>query len=87
MPNRYLLVIATVVLANALLFGCSTTPIMKDLAKPDPALMAPPARMPDIKGKANLSALTINNAEVRGVCAKDQGRLRDLQLYVKTITG
>lgn len=84
---RYFLAISLIVLVTALMGGCSGSPVVKDLAKPEPNLMTPPLSLPDIKGRPNLQAVTINNAEVRGVCAKDQGRLRDLQVYVRTITG
>lgn len=76
-------------IAALALAGCETAPVMKELAKPSPALMAPPVPLPEIdeKRRAGLVALTINNAEVRGACVKDQQRLRDLQLYVKTVVG
>lgn len=87
MFRHYGLVVAVVILANALMFGCASQPILKDIQKPDAALMAPPKPLPPLKVGATLEAVTINNAQVRGVCVADQNRFEQLQLYVLALVG
>lgn len=83
------IIIACAALAGLVLAGCESAPIVKDLTRPDPALMAPPVPLPPIDERrtADLSVVAVNNAEVRGVCVADQRRLRDLQIYVKSVVG
>ena len=49
--------------------------------------MVPPKPLPPLKVGATLEAVTINNAQVRGVCVADQNRLEQLQLYVLALVG
>lgn len=76
---RYLVILAALALA-----GCETvSPKASDLAPPSKRLMVDPLPLPDVAEGRDLFS---ENARCSADYARETGRLRSLQKYVRTVT-
>lgn len=71
-----------VVCCALLLAGCANSVTPSQLEPPAKALMAPPAKLPDLKAGDDL---VHEHARLRRMYSTESGKLTRLQRYVKTV--